>query len=73
MPGHEEPSASVATAVSATGVLAALDPAKDVLKARQRGAAGSTLKDKVASWLHSEEGREWMRERRELYEFEDEA
>ena len=43
------------------------------LHARQRGAAGSVVKEKAASWLSSVAGQEWKQDRASLFQHEGEG
>ena len=57
----------VGRAVAQDGIVQALAVTADVLRAKQRGAADSVVRGKVTSWLETEEGRKWQKERDALF------
>ncbi len=62
----EAVSEAVKAAVTTAKVVKPLPANPDILHALQRGAAQSVVQKKISSWLHSKEGLEWQRERKEL-------
>ena len=64
-------SEAVQNAMVGGDVILPLPPTLDTLHASQRGVAASTMRTQISSWLDSEEGRQWMKEREELFDLKD--